>query len=215
MSHEPPPSQIKNWPVEKERTEVPFQWLTWFFNLHSIVESNLSRIISLEDRVLTLENNAVNLTLAGYGGIRKAGTDVPGNDLGAGWDTLSYLYDSDLTATPRGVVQDNANGTLALNQAGLWTINIVISMTHNELNQGRSIEARILNQTTGIGGNGVVAAIGRNTPGTNIFLSFMVDVTSVGDDFILQIGNGSTVSAIIYNSALLQASHVSELGTLI
>ena len=60
-------------------------------------------------RIGLLEALIVTLVPAGYGGIEATGTTV-GNSLGAGFDTLDYIYDQNKFADPRGVTQDFANG---------------------------------------------------------------------------------------------------------
>jgi len=217
MSHEPPPSQIKAWKVENEKAKVPFQWLTWFFNLHTVVESNVSRIAQLESLI-------VNLTVSGYGGIRLLGSDVVGTDLGTGWDTLNYIYDSIGIAVPRGVTQDFANGTIAFTSDNIWQVNVVVSMSHDDVNRGRSMQLRVFNTITAVGSNPLDIAIGRNTPGTNVIVSFLIEVPTaeLNDPFVLQVGNvlnasgnPDTMTTILYKTARLEATHQSELGALL
>lgn len=167
-------------------------------------------------RIGLLEALIVTLVPAGYGGIEATGTTV-GNSLGAGFDTLDYIYDQNKFADPRGVTQDFANGNLLFNTKGVWSLNVTLEFDHNESNSGRSIEARFFNEDTALGTTGINIPIARNQPGTLIPLSILIDITDdiVGDRFVLQIGNGSTVTSIVYNTAVFEASHVGELEALV
>ncbi len=178
-------------------------------------ESLVARVSQNEADILQLQQVIVDLTIAGYGGVELVNSPTTGNDLGAGWDTLDYIYNGDFVTTPRGVVQDFVNGTLSTTTDSIWTVNIILSLTFPELNQGREIEVRLFNQTQSLGGAGVPIPIARNQPGIYFSASFMIDVVNVNDVFVLQIGNGSTVTGITYNGARFHVSHVSDLGALL
>jgi len=166
---------------------------------------------TLEARVSQLESLIVQLVPAGYGGITGAG--VAGNNLGAGWDTLSYIWSGNLPEV--GVTSDFANGTLSLSVDKVWRISLILALTHNESNGGRAISVRLFNQTQSIPGSELIVPIARNQPGTIISLSLLFDVLNANDVFVLEIGGGDTVNGITYDNVRFEATHVSQVGSLI
>ncbi len=172
------------------------------------------RWTALEARVAQLETLIIQLVPAGYGGIIGAG--VVGNDLGSGWDTLSYIWSGQLPEL--GVTSDFANGTLSLSVSKLWRISLLLALTHNESTQGRTVSVRLFNQTQSIPGDALIVPIARNQPGSIISLSLLFDVLNVNDVYVLEIGNlggGDTITGITYDDVRFEATHVSELGSLI
>jgi len=92
---------------------------------------------------------------------------------------------------PKGITQDFANGSIAFTSDNIWIVNIVLSLSHNEKNNGRTVELRLYNTVTTLSSNPIRIAIGRNTPGTTYAGSLMVEITSaqLNDPFVFQIGN--------------------------
>ena len=117
-----------------------------------------------------------------------------------------------------GVTSDFANGTLSLSVSKLWRISLLLALTHNESNQGRTVSVRLFNQTQSIPGDALIVPIARNQPGSIISLSLLFDVLNVNDVYVLEIGNlggGDTITGITYDDVRFEATHVPELGSLI
>jgi len=146
----------------------------------------------------------------GYGGIEN--TSGPSlSDLGAGWQVVPA--DAILITTPAGVTQDHANDAIALDSKGIWNVGILISLTHNESNAGRTFDIQIYNSTDAVELGVIPVPIGRNQPGTLISLNLIVEIpaTSIEGDLIqLRIGNGDTVTSVVLVAYQFSATHISE-----
>jgi len=174
--------------------------------------------------VRNLRDLLVQMVPAGYGGIRGEG--VAGNSLGSSFDLLDYPYDADVIATPKGVVQDFANGTIAFTIANVWQVNVLINMEHDDVNRGRSVVVRLVNLTTLDTSVPIRVAIGRNQPGTFISFSALAEITQAAVDgaepYALEIGDvqrtsgsADTLTNIVYGNIRLEAVHVSEVEALL
>ena len=154
---------------------------------------------------------ALNVFVAtGYGGIKQTVSPLALPDLGAGFEVVPA--DAGVVTAPRGVTQDFASDGIAVNLEGVWTANIIVSLEHNEDQGGRSIEVHIYDLTTDTPGLGTSVPIGRNSPGTLISVSLMVEIApaDIGNVFQIRIGGGDIVTAVELLTYQFSISHASE-----
>lgn len=122
-------------------------------------------------------------------------------------------FDTDVLTTPRGVTQDQANDGLRFNAKGIWSISVILSLSHDEINAGREFDFRTFNDTQSLAGLVIPIGIGRNVGVTTFAGTFLVEILgpAVGDLFVLQIGNGDTLLTTTMEYAGFSVNHVSEL----
>ena len=121
----------------------------------------------------------------GYGGIDQS-ADTP-IVLGAGWTTIDGWVAGVATA-PIQVVQDILNGGLQLGFSGLWNVNILVNVAHNEDNGSRELGLRLFNFTAGVPlSSALTIPVGRNQPGTFISIPLLVEVSTVDQLIQLQL----------------------------
>lgn len=155
---------------------------------------------------------------AGYGSI---GQDVIGPfAIGPTWNTFN-LWDIELISAPSGIQHNLPNGFIVTAE-GIWQINIKISLEFAELNAGRRIQMRFWNETQQTGGVVFNYAIGRNTDGANLNLSFLAEIDEVpaasdgihamaiNDDVRIQIRSDDTFTGVQAIGSIWDMHHVSE-----
>jgi len=145
----------------------------------------------------------------GYGGIEQTGT--PGiSNLGAGFQVVPA--DANLITTPVEVTQDFANDGIIVERSGVWNVNIIISLSHNEDAAVRTTEIQLYNDTDAVEIEAILVPIARNQPRTFISLVIMVEIPESAEDDLLQIriGNGSTVTSVVLEAYQFSANHISE-----
>lgn len=145
----------------------------------------------------------------GYGGIsQRAGAALI--NPGLGWTLLPA--DTEVITNPVAVDQNVDFDALAFQLAGMWSLSISFSMTHNELNAGRTSNIRLLNTNTGLASTGVLFSTARNTDVTafSINVLFEVQPAQLGDNISLQMGGGSTYSELFLNSMSFSATLLAE-----
>lgn len=164
-------------PVDDERLA---EWLTRMMNL---INADLERI-------------DYSLVFAAYGTIRLSTPTAMADLDGGNWVVMPA--DQGLIPIPRYVIYDLANNGMILQSGGIWTLNVNISLQHNEVNAGREIGVRLYNFTQDAVIATTLVGIGRNTPATNISFTVTTPVAySAGDVFQVQIGGGDDVSDLI------------------
>jgi len=149
----------------------------------------------------------------GYGGI-SFNTIVPQTDVNATWRTL-VGFDTGMANNPKDVSQVIASNGLSINAEGVWNLNVMATLAHNEQNQSRRIQLRVFNQTSGVAASiPIVFGTGRNTDITTLLIpggGIDISVGSVGDLFVLQYSsiddNYNNVNCI---SAYFWVAHLSE-----
>ena len=146
---------------------------------------------------------------AAYGGIRQS-TPVALPDIGAGWTTLTA--DSLSIATPRGVTQNLANNSLSFGYEGVWKVGVSFSISHDEAQGSRSTRIRVYNLTQATGGAETVIGVGRNTDATTFSAEILFEVSGpqVGNEFVVQLGGGETLSSVTENSFGFSLTMVGE-----
>ena len=147
---------------------------------------------------------------AGYGGIRQSGP-VALADITAGRTTL--VADEVSITSPRGVTQDAATNTITFNVAGVWSVAIGVSLTHNETNGSRTFGIRLYNETDAVGSPDTVIGVGRNTDTTTFSTVSLVEILpgETGGAWHVEVGAASTdVTDVTENSFTFSANLVSE-----
>lgn len=145
----------------------------------------------------------------GYGGIKQTGT--PGiSDLGAGFQVVPA--NTTLIIIPADVTQDQANDGIRIEKAGVWSIDAIISLSHNSNGANRNIEAQLYNDTKAVEIETVTVPIKLLTTGTLIPLTFMIEVPEVNEDDLLQIriGNIDTVTTVVLETYQFSANRISK-----
>ncbi len=150
---------------------------------------------------------------AGYGGITQE-TPTGIGDIGGGilnWETL--VADTISTAVPRGVDQLLATNALSLNAAGVWSVSVSFSISHNEVNSSRQFSIRIFDITSASAGKATLIGIGRNSGVTTFATTFLLDITpgQTGDDWRIEVGGtADNITGVDENSYAFNANLVSE-----
>jgi hypothetical protein len=144
----------------------------------------------------------------GYGGIRQTGTPSL-SDMGASFQIVPA--NAELIATPLNVTQDHANDGIKFNKAGVWSTNVIISLSHNEDNAGRTFEIQLYNATDSVEIGAISVPVARNQPGTFISTTFMSEISASAKDDLLQIriGNGDTFTSVVLKAYQFSANHIS------
>ena len=145
----------------------------------------------------------------GYGGIKQTGTPSL-SDLGAGFQVVPA--DAELITTPIEVTQDFANDGIIVERSGVWSIGIIISLSHNEDAAVRTTEIQLYNDNDAAELSAILVPIARNQPRTFISLILMVEIPESAKDDLLQIriGNGSTVTSVILEAYQFSVNYISE-----
>jgi len=174
--------------------------------LQAVREQTSSELTNTDNRVDLLDAYAV---AAAYGGVRLA-TPVGLPDLGAGFTTMQA--DAGSLAVPRGIVQDFANDGLRFSLLSILSVSINITLLHNEDNASRTTQVRLFNVTDAVGSPPATIGIARNQPATNIAATLLLEIptANLGDLFVVQIGNGDTLTAVTEEEYSFNAFAVSE-----
>lgn len=147
---------------------------------------------------------------AGYGGIHQS-APIGLADIGAGWTTLEANVDA--ITTPRGVTQTPANNTIAFLTAGIWSISVSFSLTHNESNGSRTMVVRLWDEDAGVPSREVFIGVGRNTDTTAFGTTVLYEVqdAQVGHSIRVEVsGGGDTFTTVVENSFSITANLISE-----
>ena len=97
------------------------------------------------------------------------------------------------TVTPVGIQVNKTTGVLTIEAPGNYVVAINLSLRHNELNSGRTVQLRPYNITTSTPLNNLTFGTARDTDTTNLTATFMINVAIAGVQVKLQIGNPDTV----------------------
>lgn len=145
---------------------------------------------------------AENFVFAAYGQLYLSNPPAAFPDLGASYQKVT-VFDTASPTSPKNITIDLSNDSMSFDIPGVYAITISGSFAHNSSNQGRTTNVRFFNETTGTpAANEFPIGIGRNVTDSSAAAIIIAEVTeaSVGDDFILQIGGGSTVTSVSFSS---------------
>ena len=174
--------------------------------LREQIDQNESEIAQ---RLTIAEANA-NVGGAGFGGLILAGPSALAN-IGASWQQLTG-FTSGLLITPRDVVQNVGQNCLQFNKAGVWNIYSKVTLTFADVNNGRSIQMRLFNQTDAAEViTPITYFIGRNQDGINIIFNRLlsIPVEHLGDLLVLEISSATDAfSSVVNLNTILQATYV-------
>lgn len=146
---------------------------------------------------------------AGYGGV-FLNTPTGIADLGLGF--VEVPYNTGSISAPRLITQDTANNGIIFLTEGIWSINVLLTLSHDEQNSSRQFDVRLQNATVGSTAYITPIGIGRNVGVTNWSTTILAEVSaaSEGDLFIIEIGGGNAVTNVTVEGASLTATHSSE-----
>ena len=164
---------------------------------------------STEDIYASLAFSILTFVNAGYGAISLATPTLMGT-IGAGFNTVPM--DSENISDPRNVTHDLASEGLHIDDEGIWRITAMLSLSHDELNAGRTIFVRLWNETEAVALVTIPVGIGRNIGVTTWTGTFLVEFPAalVGDTIQLQIGGGNVVLATTAEFASLNCNNCGE-----
>ncbi len=170
-------------------------------------------------RSWTLDHSADYLSIFAYAAYSQFGliTPVSEADITAAFQDVDW-YDAE-TVTPRGIATNLANGTFAFALEGVYALSFVLSVDHDEVNNGREFQVRLFDQTLGapVGSLASIVGTARNQGVTTFSATILVEVTpaNAGDIFVMQIGGASGTPAgtyidVEYNTTTLALWNVGE-----
>ena len=153
-----------------------------------------SKINEKNNEILSFIRDSV--VIASYGGIRLA-AETAMADLGAGWETVPF--DTQTLSSPIRVQQNPTTNSIVLASTGAWTINVDMTLEHNESNAGREMLIRLYNLTDDVAlSNGTTVFVARNQPGSNISATILADITdAVGKDIVVQLSGGTASFTLV------------------
>lgn len=101
-----------------------------------------------------------------------------------------------------GAAVDLSTGKATISWPGLWLLHVSLSLEHDESTSARQTIVRLYNVTQSSSVQSITVPIAKNQPATFISTTFAVQITAatIGDEFRVELGGGSTVSSIIYES---------------
>jgi hypothetical protein len=167
----------------------------------------------LKGMIDDLRNRSVNtFVLAGYGGI-GVNTPAPMANINTTYQQL-VDFDTNINSSPRFIGQDFNNNGLIFLVPGVWTINLKVTLTFNELNAGRQLKLRFYNVATATPGDDEFNYfVGRNQGGINLLIpiTFEVPESIVGDVIGIQVGSDADTFTTVSNiGTVFEATHSSE-----
>ena len=186
-----------------EQDKVTQTWGSWFNN----VATELRRMfISINTR-----------TIAGYGGVAIS-SPQPMGTIDTTFQTIPNM-DTGLVDVPFLIGQDTAAGGLRFTISSVYDTTVQVTLTFDELNQGRILAIRLHNVDEDLFTPPQAAFIGRNTEGASVAVSTLLQVASdwVGDLLQVQIGTfGDSFTNATAVEASMTGVHVAgTIGTIL
>lgn len=131
-------------------------------------------------------------------------TPTAGSNLGAGYVVPPYDNSS---RWREGAAVNLSTGKATLSWPGLWFVHVSISLEHDESTSARQTVVRLYNVTQSSSVQAITVPVAKNQPATLISTTFAVQITAatIGDEFRIELGGGSTVSSINYESNTFSA----------
>jgi hypothetical protein len=127
-------------------------------------------------------------------------------DLGADWEPIVGYGDA---GEARGIVIDPVAGTFNFERSGVYTLMFNGTLSHDEVNAGRTTNVRFKNITADIDGPGVQIYTGRNTGGTMISIAYQLPISLPGDSYRMEIGGGDAYATCAWERRDLSIMRVS------
>jgi len=160
-----------------------------------------------------LQTSLDTKVVQGYGGILLDAPTVIADLNGTSWVTLPANAAS--VSSPIDVGQDFATNSISIDSEGVWLVVLSGTLSHNEVNAGRTMGVRVHNVDKVTSPHVVGVPTGRNAPGTDFSYSFLVEITgaNVTDNFTVDIGGpGDTYTNLQVTEYSFDAVHVSGDG---
>ena len=174
------------------------------------VSANSDRIESVVETVLE------EFQYVAYGGLNLTTPGTSFSDLDGTYQTLT-VFDATAFTTPRNITQNLVNDSLEFDLEGVYEVSVVLAFEHNEDNAGRQTNIRFYNSTDASSLGVIPVFIARNQPGTNINITLPVEVLSAntGDEIVIQLGGGDSVTSVSFDLAEYYIKSIGEYrGTL-
>ena len=130
--------------------------------------------------------------------------------LSATWQTL--LWDTVNFTNNKSVYPNLPNGMNFTDDA-VWRMSLLLHTTFAEVNAGRTIKLRAYNTTTGsANGNEVWFAVGRNTPGLTMTMSWLsnIPVDLLSQNIRLEISTADTFTSFQVERAAWEVNNVAK-----
>ena len=167
-------------------------------------------------RLQLLEQIVVELTPSASGEM-NVDTDAAFPDItSATWVPVTQ-YDNIVPSAPRGVSLDIDNGLLRVEKPGVWLWYFLMTMAHDESNQGRNILVRWYNVEDAVGAPPITFAVGRNQPGSNIVVFGQVEIASddVNNAFRAELqAESTTIANVVIEYLAFGAINIGRLASL-
>ena len=165
------------------------------------IASNTTRISDAEADILNRPTDADVVAVFQFAanmGMRTT-PDTAFADLGAAWQDLDVITLQ--TITPYGLV-DEGLGRFSFLYPGTYQISLSGSFRHDGDINARSTQFRLYNETEAAGSDAIAVGSGRDAQLTAVAGVFPFEVlpADVGDQFVFQIGNGSTYTTVEFPS---------------
>tara|TARA_R110002020_G_scaffold467655_1_gene691387 strand:+ start:21064 stop:21990 length:927 start_codon:yes stop_codon:yes gene_type:complete len=178
-------------------------------------DSNLwyevSTVANFEFIKSTRQEVTDNFVLASYGDLRLD-ANTPISDIAIGVYQTVQFANSEIS-TPKGVTYNLTNESLAFSFEGIWSSNIIIDLTFDDINVGRALFLRYYNITTATAGTTIYrAGVGRNVDvgGFSITTPLVITDSEVGDEFRLEISGDAIFTTVDFEFNSWFVSHSSE-----
>ena len=177
--------------TQRVRTKPPIDWYNEEEHRRKLAEALVQDIEILDNLVAFVVEH---VSVAIYGAMFTDGISGTYN-LGAGW--TKYTDFDAKRVTDKGTEFNITTDSFRINANGVFMFYVSFSFQHDESNQGRTFDIRILNNTDStVLGDPITVGVGRNTPATNFAFQAMLTIDDLNEDdeLILQLGNGDLIS---------------------
>ncbi len=181
----------RNDALGSRRQGVPIDWYSESEHRRKLAELLNITSAQLQDLVDFVRDH---VSVAIYGAMSTQTTSGTYN-LGAGF--TQYTDFDTVNVTPKGTTFNTTTDSFQVNANGIYMFYFGFVFDHNESNQGRTFQIRLFNSTDStVVGDPITIGVGRNTPATNFSYQTMFDIQDANEDdeFIVQIGGGSSIS---------------------
>jgi len=150
----------------------------------------------------------------GYGGIANTQQE-PSADWGLGW-TVVDGWNINVVNEPVSVTQDQANNGLSIDRGGIWVINLLFAVQHDESQQGRYTTLEMRDETNNETLLSFLLYTARNVGGTSFSGSFLIDLPPENNGKFLswRVGGGSFYTNVVYNNLEFTVTSASEIQDL-
>lgn len=142
---------------------------------------------------------------AAYGGLRQVADAVYPNITDV-WQTVQF--DTPMLDTPKQVEQDVANNALTILDEGIYRAGFSFSVRHDEKNNGRALNFRMRNPTSGYVSDILSVGTGRDTDASYFSISMLFEAVDIGigTDVIVEVRADTSDLKEIYENVIVTES---------